>query len=129
MKPVTSPIGQDRLVSKVNALTQNPASAHINNPQNLVFNEKGTTLSYKYVVDELIKLFASNIESIGDFYSKIYGEGRWKANTVISIAIGQGEILATPLQIANLAATIANRGYFYTPHVVKEIQGEKLPAE
>ena len=72
MKPVTSPIGQDRLVSKVNALTQNPASAHINNPQNLVFNEKGTTLSYKYVVDELIKLFASNIESIGDFYSKIY---------------------------------------------------------
>lgn len=64
-----------------------------------------------------------------NFYSKIYGEGRWKANTVISIAIGQGEILATPLQIANLAATIANRGYFYTPHVVKEIQGEKLPAE
>ncbi|MCH5246932.1 MAG: penicillin-binding protein 2 [Muribaculaceae bacterium] len=56
------------------------------------------------------------------FYNKIYGDGRWSANTVISVAIGQGEILATPLQIANLGATIANRGWFITPHVVKEIQ-------
>ena len=53
------------------------------------------------------------------FYNKIYGEGRWSANTIISISIGQGEILATPLQIANLCATIANRGWFITPHVVK----------
>lgn len=60
------------------------------------------------------------------FYNKIYGEKRWSANTVISIAIGQGEILATPLQIANLSATIANRGYYYTPHVVKEISGMRL---
>ena len=49
--------------------------------------------------------------------------------TIISIAIGQGEVLATPLQIANLAATIANRGYFYTPHVVKEIQDTVLSAD
>lgn len=56
------------------------------------------------------------------FYNKIYGEGRWSANTIISVSIGQGEILATPLQIANLCATIANRGWFFTPHVVKEIQ-------
>lgn len=62
------------------------------------------------------------------FYSKIYGENRWKANTIISIAIGQGEILATPLQIANLASTIANRGYFITPHVVKEVIGDTLPS-
>lgn len=61
------------------------------------------------------------------FYDKVYGEGRWSANTVISVAIGQGEILATPLQVANLAATIANRGYFYTPHVVKQIQDTPLP--
>jgi penicillin-binding protein 2 len=45
---------------------------------------------------------------------------------VISIAIGQGEVNRTPLQIANLGATIASRGYFYTPHVVKEIQDEAL---
>ena len=63
------------------------------------------------------------------FYSKIYGEGHWSANTIISVAIGQGEILATPLQIANLCATIANRGYFVTPHVVKDIKGDTLPKE
>ena len=58
-------------------------------------------------------------------YDKIY-RGRWNSSTVISIAIGQGEILATPLQICNLAATIANRGFFITPHVVKEIQDTPL---
>lgn len=63
------------------------------------------------------------------FYNKIYGEGHWSANTIISVSIGQGEILATPLQIANLSATIANRGWFITPHVVKEIQDTVLPVE
>ncbi len=63
------------------------------------------------------------------FYDKIYGENRWSANTIISVSIGQGEILATPLQIANLCATIANRGWFVTPHVVKEIQDTVMPAE
>ncbi len=64
-----------------------------------------------------------------DFYNKWYGDGHWSANTIISIAIGQGEILATPLQIANLCATIANRGHYITPHVVKEIQDTVMPAE
>ena len=59
------------------------------------------------------------------FYDKVY-RGRWNSSTVISIAIGQGEMLATPLQICNLAATVANRGYFITPHVVKEIQDTPL---
>lgn len=59
------------------------------------------------------------------FYDKAY-RGRWNGLTVISIAIGQGEVLATPLQIANLAATIANRGHFTTPHMVKEIQDAPL---
>ncbi len=63
------------------------------------------------------------------FYSKFYGEGHWSANTVISVAIGQGEILATPLQIANLASTIANRGWFITPHIVKAIQDTVMPGE
>ena len=61
-----------------------------------------------------------------DFYSSSFRGANWSANSIISISIGQGEVLATPLQIANLGATIANRGFFYTPHVVKEIQGEKL---
>jgi penicillin-binding protein 2 len=59
------------------------------------------------------------------FYDKRYKNG-WNALTIISIAIGQGEVTATPLQIANLGATIANRGFFYTPHVVKKIEGEPL---
>ena len=63
------------------------------------------------------------------YYDKIYGEGRWSANTIISIAIGQGEVLATPLQIANLSATIANRGWFITPHVVKEIQDTVIASD
>ncbi len=55
------------------------------------------------------------------YYSDSFRGANWSANSIISIAIGQGEVLATPLQIANLCATIANRGYFYTPHVVKSI--------
>lgn len=57
-----------------------------------------------------------------EYYDKYYGRGRWRGLTIISVAIGQGEVLATPLQIANLAATIANRGYYRIPHVVKAIQ-------
>lgn len=56
-----------------------------------------------------------------DYYSKSFRGLNWTANSIISISIGQGEVLATPLQIANLSATIANRGYYLTPHVVKEI--------
>ena len=53
------------------------------------------------------------------YYNKIYGKGRWKGTTVISLAIGQGETLATPLQMANSMAIIANRGFYYEPHLVK----------
>ena len=55
------------------------------------------------------------------FYDKRYGKGRWKALTVISNAIGQGEVGATPLQIVNMTAAIANRGWYYSPHIVKMI--------
>lgn len=59
------------------------------------------------------------------YYDKAFKK-KWGPLTVISIAIGQGEVTATPLQTANLAATIANRGFFYTPHIAKRIQGEQL---
>ena len=61
----------------------------------------------------------------GEYYDNRY-KGSWSGLTVISIAIGQGEVTATPLQIANLGATIANRGWYYVPHVVKKVQGEPL---
>lgn len=59
------------------------------------------------------------------YYDRAY-RGSWNGLTIISIAIGQGEVLATPLQIANLGATIANRGHFITPHVVKEVEDNSL---
>ena len=59
------------------------------------------------------------------FYDKAY-KGSRNGLTVLSISIGQGEVNLTPLQIANLSATIANRGYYYVPHVVRKVQGEQL---
>ena len=59
-----------------------------------------------------------------EYYTKHLKQ--WNGLTIISIAIGQGEVTATPLQIANLAATIANRGYYYVPHVVRKVEGEPL---
>lgn len=55
-------------------------------------------------------------------YDKLYGKNRWKSLMIVSNSIGQGEILTTPLQIANLAAIVANRGYYVVPHLVKEIE-------
>jgi penicillin-binding protein 2 len=59
------------------------------------------------------------------YFDKYYGKNKWKALTVISMAIGQGEIGTTPLQMANMTAAIANRGYYYIPHIVKSIGEEK----
>jgi len=60
-----------------------------------------------------------------EYYDKMKGK-RWKSLNVVSISIGQGEILSTPIQLANLAAAIANRGYWIRPHILKEMEGEKL---
>jgi len=57
------------------------------------------------------------------YYDRYYGRGHWSAITTISLAIGQGEILATPLQLANQAAFIANRGYYNIPHIIRNIEG------
>jgi penicillin-binding protein 2 len=59
------------------------------------------------------------------YFDRYYGTNRWKALTVISMAIGQGEIGTTPLQLANMTAAIANRGYYYSPHVVKSVGQDK----
>jgi penicillin-binding protein 2 len=59
------------------------------------------------------------------YFDRYHGKNRWKALTVISMAIGQGEIGTTPIQMANMTAAIANRGYYYTPHIVRSIGFEK----
>ncbi|MGY6521887.1 MAG: penicillin-binding protein 2 [Mongoliitalea sp.] len=57
-------------------------------------------------------------------YDRVYGPNRWKYSTIYSLSIGQGEMLVTPLQMANLAAIFANKGYYYTPHLIKAIDGD-----
>lgn len=57
-------------------------------------------------------------------YDQIYGNGRWKYSTIYSLSIGQGEMLVTPLQMANLAAIFANKGHYYIPHMIKAIDGD-----
>ena len=61
-----------------------------------------------------------------EYYNYYLGKGKWNPFSVVSVGIGQGEILTTPLQMANYTAAIANQGYFYTPHVVKEIDGNPI---
>ncbi len=57
------------------------------------------------------------------YYDRYFGRNHWNAATTISLSIGQGELLVTPLQMTNMVAAIANRGYYYVPHVVKKIEG------
>jgi len=59
----------------------------------------------------------------GAYYDKWYPDFKWGATTIISNAIGQGEVLVTPIQLANVMATIANRGHYFTPHIIKNIEG------
>jgi cell division protein FtsI/penicillin-binding protein 2 len=62
-----------------------------------------------------------------EYYDRVYGENRWKFSNIYSLSIGQGETLVTPLQMANLAAIIANKGYYYMPHIIKSIGETGLP--
>lgn len=69
---------------------------------------------------------SSGLIPTGDYYDERL-KYRWNGSSTISNAIGQGEILTTPIQLANFTAAIANRGYFYTPHILKEVN--KIPIE
>ena len=60
------------------------------------------------------------------YYDNVYGDNRWASSFIISNAIGQGEVAATPIQLANMTAAIANRGYYYTPHILKKIGGKDI---
>lgn len=64
-----------------------------------------------------------------DLYNKYYRKGGWKATTIISLSIGQGELGCTPLHLANLCATIANRGYYYIPHIFKDSENYQIDAK
>ncbi len=61
-----------------------------------------------------------------EYYDKWYGDNRWSSSYIISNSIGQGEVSATPIQLANMTAAIANKGFYYTPHVLKKINHEDI---
>jgi len=60
------------------------------------------------------------------YYDRAYGDNRWSSSYIISNSIGQGEVAATPIQLANMTAAIANRGYYYTPHVIRKIGNRQI---
>lgn len=62
-----------------------------------------------------------------EMYDSWYGQNRWYTTFTISNAIGQGEVQTTPIQLANMTAAIANRGYYYTPHIIKSIENDTIP--
>jgi penicillin-binding protein 2 len=72
---------------------------------------------------------AKGILKTSDYYNKLYGKGSWRGSNIISLAIGQGEIGVTPLQMANVMAIVANRGYYITPHILKYIGEDKKPSD
>ena len=61
-----------------------------------------------------------------DYYDGLYGENRWGASTIISNSIGQGEVLTTPIQMANIVSAIANRGFYIQPHFVKKVDNDLI---
>ncbi len=80
-----------------------------------------TSFGLGNVFDNDLPYALSGLIATSDYYDRIYGTNGWRSLTVLSLGIGQGELGTTPLQLANIAATIANRGYYITPHVVKAI--------
>ena len=80
---------------------------------------------YKLGVDfeNEIRGFVPNSKYFDKYYNK-----SWSSLTVVSLAIGQGELLTTPIQMASMTAAIANRGYFYTPHIIKKIENDTIPS-
>jgi penicillin-binding protein 2 len=74
----------------------------------------------KRLFSDLPQELKGNVPSI-EYYDKYFGKGRWRSSTVVSLAIGQGELGITPLQMANTMSIISNKGYFYVPHIAKKL--------
>ena len=111
-------------------------NAYFCNLYDKYFNKFGSTIEsydnwYSHVASFGIGNFMHNDFITGSpgklpkssYFNTLY-RGSWNANTIISMAIGQGELLLTPIQMANMTAIIANRGFYYTPHIIKNISGE-----
>ncbi len=127
-----SPLGLvDAIKESCNSFLWNTFRSIINNSDTPAggFNEwRDYVLSFgmgKKLGSDLIDENRGNVPT-EEYYNNIYGAGHWNALTVRSLSIGQGELGITPLQQANYCAAIANRGYYYIPHVIKEIEGGEV---
>lgn len=80
----------------------------------------------KRLFSDLPQELKGNVATV-EYYDKYFGKGRWRSSTVVSLSIGQGELGITPLQMANTMCIIANKGYFYIPHIVKKIDELRTP--
>lgn len=109
-------------------LNKKTGNVFIDSPVGLdAWNTKIKTLGFGQQLEIGLPYVKSGKVPNSEIYNQKYGKKRWAFSTIYSLSIGQGEVLATPLQIANFCAIIANKGFYYTPHLVKEINGEELP--
>lgn len=91
-----------------------------------IWKEKVLGLGFEHAFDIGLPAVVKGKIPGPDFYDRIYGKYRWAYSTIYSLSIGQGEVLVVPLQMANFAAIIANRGFYYYPHIMKSIGGEPI---
>jgi penicillin-binding protein 2 len=85
----------------------------------------GMNFGKKFEDSDVMYQSSGNIPT-DNYFNKYFGKGRWNSMTIRSLSIGQGEVELTPLQMANYAATLANRGFFYEPHLVKKIEPDSI---
>jgi penicillin-binding protein 2 len=90
----------------------------LTNIHDIISEEYFESQAHKWIIKEILK-----------YYDKYHGAGKWNPISIISLAIGQGEMGVTPLQMANFCAVIANRGWFYPPHLIKSVDGGKIKKE
>lgn len=89
-----------------------------------LWKEKVETLGFNHVFNVGVPGVNRGQIPGTEYYNKMYGENRWAFSTIYSVSIGQGEVLVSPLQMANFGAILANRGYYCEPHLLKKVAGE-----
>nr|MBP7464107.1 penicillin-binding protein 2 [Bacteroidales bacterium] len=91
-----------------------------------IWKDKVLALGFEQAFDLGLPAVARGKIPGPDYYDRIYGKFRWAYSTIYSLSIGQGEVLVTPVQMANLAAIIANRGFYFIPHIARSIGGNAI---
>ena len=92
-----------------------------------VWKEHIESFGFGNYLNNDFKLGTKGFVPNADYFDKYYK--RWKSSTILSMSIGQGELLVSPIQMANLSAILANRGYYYIPHIIKEIENDTIPSK